>query len=237
MLAVGFETPGPIEALESLADFEMERPQARGRDLLVEIKAVSVNPVDTKVRKRFTPAPGQKKVLGYDAAGIVAACGEGVTLFKPGDPVFYVGNVNRPGTNAQYHLVDERIVGHKPKSLSFAEAAALPLTTITAWEALFDRLEVRRPMPGVAHAILIVGGAGGVGSIAVQLARKLTGLTVIATASRPETRDWVLGLGADHVIDHSQPLPGPDRKSRSRRAAIRLFARRIPINILPGSRL
>ena len=207
MRAVGFETPGPIEAANALIDFEMETPKPEGRDLLVEIKAVSVNPVDTKVRRRFTPQAGQKRVLGYDAAGIVKACGPEVTLSSPATEVFYAGDINRPGTNAQFHLVDERIVGAKPKTLSFAEAAALPLTTITAWEALFDRLEVRRPVPGGAPAVLIIGGAGGVGSIAVQLARKLTNLTVIATASRPETKDWVAALGAHHVIDHSQPLP------------------------------
>lgn len=206
MRAVGFETPGSIEAAASLVDFEMDMPVATGRDLLVEVKAVSVNPVDTKVRTRFTPPPGEKKVLGYDAAGVVVACGPEVTLFNKGDEVFYAGDINRPGTNAQYHLVDERIVGHKPRSLSFAEAAALPLTTITAWETLFDRIDIRRPLEGNAPVLLIIGGAGGVGSIAVQLARRLTEVTVIASASRPETKDWVAALGAHHVVDHAQPM-------------------------------
>jgi NADPH2:quinone reductase len=145
-------------------------------------------------------------VLGWDAAGVVSAGGPAATLFKPGDPVFYAGAIGRPGTNAEYHLVDERIVGRKPASLDWAEAAALPLTSITAWEALFDRLDVAKPVPGAAPAILIIGGAGGVGSIAIQLARRLTGLTVIATASRPETQAWVREMGAHHVIDHRQPL-------------------------------
>ena len=207
MQAVGFAKPGPIDAPESLVDFELATPVATGRDLLVEVKAISVNPVDTKVRVRFTPAAGEKRILGYDAAGVVVACGPDATLFKPGDAVFYAGDIGRPGTNAQFHLVDERIVGQKPESLGFAEAAALPLTTITAWEALFDRLEIRRPVPGGGAAVLIVGGAGGVGSIAVQLARRLTDLTVVATASRPETKAWVRDLGAHHVVDHSQPIP------------------------------
>ncbi len=207
MHAVGFSKPGSIAAADSLVDFEQDRPVPAGRDILVEVRAVSVNPVDTKVRTRFAPEPGQMKVLGYDAAGVVAACGPQVALFRPGDAVFYAGDVRRPGTNAQFHLVDERIVGPKPTTLSFAEAAALPLTTITAWEMLFDRLDIRRPVAGGAAAVLIIGGAGGVGSIAVQLARRLTDVAVIATASRPETRDWVASLGAHHVIDHGRSLP------------------------------
>jgi NADPH:quinone reductase len=147
-----------------------------------------------------------QRVLGWDAAGIVTAVGPDVRHFKVGDEVFYAGAVDRPGTNAEYHLVDERIVGTKPKSLDFSAAAALPLTSITAWEMLFHRLHIDIPVVGAANAILIIGGAGGVGSIAVQLARKLTNLTVIATASRPETRRWVEELGAHHVIDHSKPL-------------------------------
>lgn len=206
MKAVGFESPGPVEAEHALIDFEMETPKATGHDLLVEVRAVSVNPVDTKVRRRFMPASGQKKVLGYDASGIVVACGPEVTLFRPGDEVFYAGDIGRPGTNAEFHLVDERIVGQKPASLSFAEAAALPLTTITAWEALFDRLEIGRPVAGGAAALLITGGAGGVGSIAIQLARQLSKITVIATASRPETKAWALELGAHHVIDHARAM-------------------------------
>jgi NADPH2:quinone reductase len=167
---------------------------------------VSVNPVDTKMRMRAEPPAGEWRVLGWDAVGVVEAAGPEAQLFKAGDAVFYAGALERQGTNQEYHLVDERIVGPKPKSLSFAEAAALPLTAITAWEMLFDRLDVKKAVPGPKNAILIVGGAGGVGSIAIQLARALTDLTVIATASRRETMDWVKGLGAHHVVDHSKPL-------------------------------
>ncbi|KAA0682654.1 zinc-binding alcohol dehydrogenase family protein [Azospirillum brasilense] len=206
MRAVAFTRSLPIDAPDALIDVERPRPEPQGRDLLVEIKAVSVNPVDTKVRRNMPPAPGAMKVLGWDAAGVVVAVGPQATLFKPGDAVFYAGAINRDGTNAEFHLVDERIVGPKPASLDFAQAAALPLTSITAWEAMFDRLDVRRPVPGAANAILIVGGAGGVGSIAIQLARQLTDLTVIATASREETQAWCRDLGAHHVIDHRQPL-------------------------------
>jgi NADPH2:quinone reductase len=162
--------------------------------------------VDTKVRKRARPEPGDVKVLGWDAAGIVTAVGPDASLFRPGDEVFYAGSIARSGTNAEYHLVDERIVGRKPASLSFAEAAALPLTAITAWEMLFDRLEIRRPVVGAANALLVIGGAGGVGSMAIQFARRLSDVTVIATASRPETQAWCRELGAHHVIDHSEPL-------------------------------
>lgn len=207
MRAVAYKVPGPIQGPQVLQDVELPRPVPAGRDILVEVKAVSVNPVDTKVRMRAAPEADGWKVLGWDAAGIVAGTGPDVTRFKVGDPVYYAGDLTRQGANAAFHLVDERIVGHGPATLSWAEAAALPLTTITAWEALFDRLDVKRPVPG-SSSILIIGGAGGVGSIAVQLARQLTGLTVIATASRPETRDWVRDLGAHHVIDHSRPLAG-----------------------------
>ncbi|MGQ2970532.1 MAG: zinc-binding alcohol dehydrogenase family protein [Allorhizobium sp.] len=206
MRAIGFHMPQPITSDEALVDLDLPMPEASGHDLLVEIKAVSVNPVDTKVRRNHTPAAGEARILGYDAAGVVKAVGSDVTLFKPGDEVYYAGAIGRPGTNAEYHLVDERIVGIKPKSLSFAEAAALPLTAITAFEALFDRLKVADPVLGAERAILITGGAGGVGSIAIQLAKTLTDLKVIATASRPETADWAKSLGADHVIDHSKPL-------------------------------
>lgn len=206
MRAVAFTQSLPIDAPDALIDVERPRPEPQGRDLLVEIKAVSVNPVDTKVRRNMPPAPGAMKVLGWDAAGTVVAAGPQATLFKPGDTVFYAGAIDRDGTNAEFHLVDERIVGPKPASLDFAQAAALPLTSITAWEAMFDRLDVRRPVPGAANAILIVGGAGGVGSIAIQLARQLTDLTVIATASREETQSWCRELGAHHVIDHRKPL-------------------------------
>jgi len=205
MRAVAYRQSLPITAADALVDVELERPQATGRDLLVAVKAVSVNPVDYKVRLRADPR-GEAKVLGFDAAGVVVETGSDVSLFKPGDEVFYAGTIVRSGTNAEFHLVDERIVGHKPRSLSFAEAAALPLTSITAWELLFDRLGA---LPGAGHdtrTALIVGGAGGVGSIAIQLARRLTGLTVIATASRPETVSWCRELGAHHVIDHRQPF-------------------------------
>jgi NADPH2:quinone reductase len=206
MRAVGYQDSLPIDAPASLVDIELPKPEPKGRDLLVQVHAISVNPVDTKVRRRAKPEAGDWKVLGYDAVGIVAATGADATLFKPGDAVFYAGDITRPGTNAEFHLVDERIVGRKPASLDWAKAAALPLTAITAWETLFDRLDVRKPVPGDTNSILIIGGAGGVSSIAIQLARQLTGMTVIATASRPETRAWVEQLGAHHVIDHARPL-------------------------------
>lgn len=206
MRAVAYQVPQPIEAEMSLVDVDLPRPEPTGRDILVEVKAISVNPVDTKIRRGAKPEAGQWKVLGWDAAGIVSAVGPEATIFKPGDAVFYAGAINRQGTNAEFHLVDERIVGSKPKSLDFSAAAALPLTSITAWEMLFDRLDVNRPVPGAANAIVIIGGAGGVGSIAIQIVRALTNLTVIATASRPETVEWVKSLGAHHVIDHRRPL-------------------------------
>ncbi|NIX75343.1 zinc-binding alcohol dehydrogenase family protein [Microvirga terricola] len=206
MRAVGYKTSLPIDKEASLIDLDLPRPEPTGRDLLVEIKAISVNPVDTKVRLRAQPEGDAARILGFDAAGIVSAVGPEASLFKPGDSVFYAGTINRPGTNAEYHLVDERIVGMKPKSLDFPAAAALPLTSLTAYETLFDRLEIKRPVVGAAKAILIVGAAGGVGSMAIQLVRRLTDLTVIATASRPDTKEWVKTLGAHHVIDHSQPI-------------------------------
>ncbi|MFP5075938.1 zinc-binding alcohol dehydrogenase family protein [Rhizobium sp. YIM 134829] len=206
MKAVAYQHAGPIDRPDALTDITLDTPQPGPRDLRVRVAAISVNPVDTKVRGSSSPDTGSWKVLGWDASGIVDALGAEVTRFRPGDAVYYAGDLTRPGTNAEYHLVDERIVGHKPASLSDADAAALPLTAITAWEMLFDRLDVRRSVPGAAHAILIIGGAGGVGSIAIQLARTLTDLTVIATASRPETQDFVRSLGAHHVIDHTKPL-------------------------------
>lgn len=206
MRAVGYQDSLPIEAPDALVDINLPKPQPTGRDLLVQVQAISVNPVDTKIRRRAKAEAGAWNVLGYDASGTVVATGPDAALFKPGDTVFYAGDMSRQGTNAELHLVDERIVGHKPKSLDWAQAAALPLTAITAWETLFDRLDVRRPVPGAAEAILIIGGAGGVASIAIQLARRLTGLTVIATASRPETQAWVRDLGAHHVVDHGKPL-------------------------------
>jgi NADPH2:quinone reductase len=206
MKAVGYQKSLPIADGMSLVDVELPKPVPGGRDLLVKVQAVSVNPVDTKMRMRAEPTAGEWRVLGWDAAGVVESAGPEAKLFKAGDAVFYAGTLNRQGTNSEYHLVDERIVGPKPKSLSNAEAAALPLTAITAWEMLFDRLDVKKAVPGVANAILIIGGAGGVGSIAIQLATALTDLTVIATASRPETAAWVKQLGAHHVVDHGKPL-------------------------------
>ena len=206
MRAVAYREAGPIDRPDSLLDKEFADPVASGRDLRVEVKAISVNPVDETVRKSTAPTAGGWKTLGWDAAGVIRAVGPDVTGFRPGDEVFYAGSIARDGANAELHLVDERIVARKPRSLDWAEAAALPLTAITAWEALFDRLDVRKPVPGAAGVLLVIGGAGGVGSITIQLARQLTDLTVIATASRPETQDWVSSLGAHHIVDHSRPL-------------------------------
>ncbi len=206
MKAVAYKTPGPIEREDALQDITLDKPKAEGRDLLVKIIAVSVNPVDTKLRLGAAPEGGDWRVLGFDASGVVEAVGPEVRNFKPGDAVFYAGSIARPGTNSEYHLVDERIVGRKPASLSDAEAAALPLTAITAWEMLFDRLDVKRPTPQGGNIILVIGGAGGVGSITIQLLRALTDLTVIATASRHETQAWVRECGAHHVLDHRRPL-------------------------------
>ena len=206
MKAVGYYQPLPITEPESLLDLELPDPVASGRDLLVQVKAVSVNPVDTKVRKRSTPRGTEARVLGYDAAGIVVAVGDEAELFKPGDEVYYAGSNERAGSNAELHLVDERIVGRKPASIGFAEAAALPLTSITAWELLFERFCVRRGDKPTGETLLIIGAAGGVGSILTQLARRLTGLTVIGTASRPETTGWVHSLGAHYIVDHTWPL-------------------------------
>lgn len=206
MKAVAYQNAGKLDRADSLADVTLDKPVAAGRDLLVQVEAISVNPVDYKIRSGVSPEPGQWKVLGWDAVGTVIATGQQARDFKAGDKVWYAGSLTRPGANSEFHLVDERIVGRKPASLSNSEAAAMPLTSITAWEMLFDRLDVRRPVAGAANAILIIGGAGGVGSITIQLARALTDLTVIATASRPETQDWVKQLGAHHVIDHRKPL-------------------------------
>lgn len=205
MKAVALTRYLPIDDPQSLQDVELARPVAHGSDLLVRVEAISVNPVDTKVRSPKAQVETQPKVLGYDAAGVVEAVGENVTLFQPGDEVYYAGDVTRSGTNAQFHLVDERVVGRKPTTLDFAQAAALPLTTITAWELLFDRMPFAIDMEGNARTLLIIAGAGGVGSIAIQLARH-AGFTVIATASRAETIDWCRSMGAHHVIDHRQPL-------------------------------
>ncbi|CCM79497.1 zinc-binding alcohol dehydrogenase family protein [Rhizobium mesoamericanum] len=206
MKAVAYKTAGSINREDSLKDVELSRPAVAGRDILVEVEAISVNPVDTKIRKGVSPEKGQWKVLGWDAVGKVVEVGPDAKSFSVGDEVFYAGSLIRPGANSQFHVVDERIVGRKPKTISNAQAAALPLTAITAWEMLFDRLDIRKPVPGAANAIVVVGGAGGVGSIAIQLVRALTDVTVIATASRPETQEWVKELGAHNVIDHSKPI-------------------------------
>lgn len=206
MKAIGYYEAGSIDRDEALIDIELDTPTASGHDLLIKVEAVSVNPVDGKVRQNRAPSEGQAVVLGWDAVGEVVAVGESASRFSPGDRVWYAGDISRAGTNSEFHLVDERIVGHAPKSVPAAQAAALPLTTLTAFEMLFDRLRVTDPVPGAAPAVLIIGGAGGVGSIAIQLLRALTDLTVIATASRPETQAWVKTLGAHHVIDHHQPL-------------------------------
>jgi alcohol dehydrogenase len=183
-------------------DIELPKPAPAGRDLLVKVEAISVNPVDYKQRKVDSPTP---RVLGWDAAGTVEAAGPEVTLFKPGDAVYYAGDVTRPGANSEFHLVDERIVGRKPKRLDFAQAAAIPLTAITAWEAFFDRMKIDIGGEDAGKRMLIIGGAGGVGSIGIQLA-KIAGLSVIATASRPESIAWVKELGADEVVDHRKDL-------------------------------
>lgn len=205
MKAVAYTQSLPISDPMSLQDVQLCEPTPGPHDLLVEVRAIAVNPVDTKIRRNVAPEAGQTKVLGWDVAGVVRAVGSAVSLFKVGDEVFYAGALQRPGGNSERHLVDERLVGHKPRSLSFAEAAALPLTALTAWELLFDRLKVPQGPSAQGH-LLIVGAAGGVGSILTQLARQLTGLTVIGTASRAETQQWVRELGAHEVIDHRQPL-------------------------------
>jgi zinc-binding alcohol dehydrogenase family protein len=204
MRGVAYREPLPIDDPASLEDVALPVPEPGPRDLLVEVRAVSVNPVDTKVRSTSDPR-GEPKVLGYDAAGIVTAVGDGVTLFAAGDAVYYAGSIDRPGTNAQQHVVDERIVGHKPTSLSFAQAAALPLTTITAWETLFDRFRLTRD---ATPTLLVVSAAGGVGSMAVQLARARTRATVIGTASREVSQRWAADLGAHYVVDHHDLLAG-----------------------------
>jgi zinc-binding alcohol dehydrogenase family protein len=206
MKAVGHYRSLPIDDPESLVDVDVPEPKPEGRDLLVEVRAVSVNPVDTK-RRAAGAKPDQLKILGYDAAGVVKATGPQASLFKPGDEVYYAGSIRRQGTNSELHLVDERIVGTKPSSLSFAQAVALPLTTITAWEAMFERMGISKIGAHAGKRLLILGGAGGVGSIAIQLAKKLARLHVTASASRPESIAWVRRLGADATVDHTQSLP------------------------------
>lgn len=207
MKAVGYQQSLAITEPAALLDIELPQPVATGRDLLVKVAAISVNPVDTKVRKRAAPPAGEYKVLGWDAAGEVVAVGPEVSNFQVGDRVYYAGALQRQGSNAEYQLVDERIVGKMPANLNFEQAAALPLTALTAWELLFDRLELATPsLKHPKPVLLVTGAAGGVGSILVQLARQLTTVTVVATASRPETQQWVKELGAHYVVDHSQPL-------------------------------
>ena len=204
MKAIGYKDAGPISVEDALIEFEIDTPQPGPHDLLVDVRGISVNPVDVAVRAGMQPEGGPR-ILGFDAAGIVKAIGSEVTRFQPGDAVFYAGDITRPGTNAEYHLVDDRIVGRKPSSLEFAAAAGIPLTAITAWELLFDSLGLKEG-EGAGEALLVIGGAGGVGSILIQLAKKLTGLNVIATASRPETQAWVEKMGADRIVNHRNPL-------------------------------
>lgn len=205
MKAVAYQKAGAITLDDALVDIEIDSPVAQGHDLLVRVQAISVNPVDTKIRNNKSAEDHQWKILGWDAVGVVEAIGEHVTQFKIGDQVWYAGALNRSGSNSELQLVDERIVGHKPQSLDASEAAALPLTAITAWEMLFDRLQV--PQTATENtSILVIGGAGGVGSITIQLLKQLTNLTIISTASRPETAEWIKQLGADYVLDHSQAL-------------------------------
>jgi zinc-binding alcohol dehydrogenase family protein len=213
MKAVGYLTPQTIDHNDALINITREKPDPAGRDLLIKVNAISVNPVDIKIRLSASADDNQHKILGWDAVGEVVSVGDGVQNFKRGDHVYYAGDLMRSGSNAEFQLVDERIVGNKPKSLSNSEAAALPLTAITAWELLFTRLDFIPQPTGTAtqenpqpSQILIIGAAGGVGSILTQLAAKLTNATVIGTASRPESERWVKTLGADHVINHHRPL-------------------------------
>jgi NADPH2:quinone reductase len=208
MKAVGLYKYLPIDHPESLLDLEVETPAAAGHDLLVGVKAISVNPVDYKRKAPRDLVEKTPKILGWDAAGVVQAVGPEVTLFKPGDAVYYAGSVIRQGANSEFHLVDERIVGRKPANLSFAEAAALPLTTLTAWELMFERMGISKGGAHAGKSLLILGGAGGVGSIAIQLAKKLARLRVIASAERPESIAWCKALGADETVDHSKPIEG-----------------------------
>lgn len=206
MKAVALKAYLPISNPESLLDVTLEKPVPQGRDLLVAVEAISVNPVDTKVRKPKDKVEENYKVLGWDAVGRVVATGSEVSLFNVGDAVYYAGSIARPGSNSEFQLVDERIVGRKPASLNNAQAAAIPLTAITAWEGLFDRLQISQGKNAAPKNLLIIGGAGGVGSIAIQLAKTLTSVNVIATASRNESAEWCKSLGADLIIDHHQPF-------------------------------
>ncbi len=211
MKAIGYQVSGPLNRANALVDVTLEQPIATGRDLLIKVHAIAVNPVDYKIRQNVSATGDSYKILGWDAVGEVVALGDDASLFKVGDKVYYAGDLTRQGCNAEFQLVDERLAAHKPKSVSNAEAAAMPLTTITAWELLFERLGIRKQ----SHAnrlkseevLLVVGASGGVGSILIQLAKTLTGATVIGTASRASSREWVTNLGADYVVDHSKSLP------------------------------
>ncbi|MEO0843297.1 MAG: zinc-binding alcohol dehydrogenase family protein, partial [Cyanobacteria bacterium J06643_5] len=205
MKAVGLTQYLPINNENSLLDVEIPKPTAKGKDLLVQVKAISVNPVDTKVRAPKDKVESEPRILGWDAAGVVVEVGAEVKEWKPGDEVYYAGDITRPGSNSEYHLVDSRIVGRKPRNLDFANAAAFPLTAITAWEAIFERFNIDKTGADAGKSILIINGAGGVGSIAIQIA-KLAKLNVIATASRPETIAWCEKLGADEVVNHRNNL-------------------------------
>ncbi|KVG60559.1 NADPH:quinone reductase [Burkholderia territorii] len=212
MKAVGLTRYLPIDDPQALVDVELPQPVPGPRDLLVKVEAISVNPVDTKVRAPKPQVEQTPRVLGWDAAGTVVAVGAEVTMFRPGDEVFYAGSITRAGANSEFHTVDERIAAIKPRSLDFAASAALPLTALTAWEALFDRLRVSPQGADAGKSVLIIGGAGGVGSIAIQLAKTLGKLRVIATASRPASAEWVRSLGADDVVDHFGDLPAQLRE-------------------------
>ncbi|KVL54923.1 zinc-binding alcohol dehydrogenase family protein [Burkholderia territorii] len=212
MKAVGLTRYLPIDDPQALVDVELPQPLPGPRDLLVKVEAISVNPVDTKVRAPKPQVEQTPRVLGWDAAGTVVAVGAEVTMFRPGDEVFYAGSITRAGANSEFHTVDERIAAIKPRSLDFAASAALPLTALTAWEALFDRLRVSPQGADAGKSVLIIGGAGGVGSIAIQLAKTLGKLRVIATASRPASAEWVRSLGADDVVDHFGDLPAQLRE-------------------------
>ena len=207
MKAVGLYKYLPIEQADALLDIEIDKPCPQARELLVKVHAVAVNPVDVKMRAPQDKVEGVPRILGWDAAGVVAEVGANATLFKPGDEVFYAGSFTQPGCNSEFHIVDERIVGAKPKSLSFTQAAALPLTSITAWEAIFDRLGIDNNGAEAGKQLLILGGAGGVGSVAIQVAKQVAKLAVTATASRLESRKWCKELGADHVVNHYIDIP------------------------------
>lgn len=212
MKAIGLYRYLPIDNSESLIDLVLEKPKATGRDILVQVKAIAVNPVDYKVRSPKGKVEENPKILGWDVSGIVEEVGEDCTLFQPGDEVYYAGDFTRQGGNSEFHLIDERIVGRKPISLNFSEAASLPLTSITAYESLFERLMIsQNKEDNKDKSILIIGAGGGVGSIAVQLA-KTVGLTVIGTASRPESAEWVKDKGADFIINHYEAFE-PQLKS------------------------